>query len=134
MHLQSSYKHMVTHSDSTSAIERVSHIGAGPGQNTAKDIHRYVSLLSRTSRFVHIEWVKGHSGAPGNEAADALAGTEANKSRSSATVSLTSLKSMISSKYTDAKSAWSKDPRSERQRLNWHPASPEEVLLGQSEE
>jgi hypothetical protein len=109
-HLQSSFRHMIIHSDSTSAIERASHIGVGPGQRVARDIFRQVSSLNTISRSANIQWVKGHSGAPGNEAADALAGMEGTKIKSSPVVSLTHLKTRIAKIYSNAKTAWSNDP------------------------
>jgi hypothetical protein len=55
------------------------------------------------------------------------------KNKSSSTVSLTHLKSVISSKYTDAKNAWSKDPgRLGKDSIGIPP--PEEVLPRQGKE
>jgi hypothetical protein len=62
--LQGSFKHMVIHSDSTSATARASHAGSGPGQSMARDIRKSVMALAVISRSAQIEWVKGHSGVP----------------------------------------------------------------------
>jgi ribonuclease HI len=82
-HLQGSYKHMVIHSDSTSAIARAGHSGTGPGRKIARDIQRSVKALA--ARSAQIVWVKGHSGILGNEKAD-VAGQEAEKVASSTMV------------------------------------------------
>jgi len=62
---------MVIHSDSTGAIARANHSGAGPGLGRAGSIQEsIVRLLHSTD----ITWAKGHAGVPGNERADVLAG------------------------------------------------------------
>jgi ribonuclease HI len=72
---RSGFKSLVIHSDSTSAIARAGHTGAGLGQQHAVRIHKFSGLRNlRNSRSVHIVWVKGHSCVPGNERADKLAG------------------------------------------------------------
>jgi ribonuclease HI len=68
---------LVVHCDSTGAITRAGHTGAGSGQGHAIEIFRLVSRLTGQGRAVAITWVKGHSGAPGNEQADVLAGEAA---------------------------------------------------------
>jgi hypothetical protein len=51
---------LLVHSDSTSAIARVRHTGAGPGQEHAVRIPRWVTALSRATRMrtVDLVWVK----------------------------------------------------------------------------
>jgi len=65
---------MVIHIDSTSIIARAGHTGAGPGQSRAVNVCRTVSRLKRQGRSVETRRVKRHSGTPGNEKADILAG------------------------------------------------------------
>jgi ribonuclease HI len=71
--------HMVVHSDSTSAITRASHTGAGPGQSMARHIPNMVHELRSRGEAVDLVWVKGHQGTPSNERADTLAGQAAGK-------------------------------------------------------
>jgi hypothetical protein len=57
-------KHMVIHSDSTSAIARAGHSRAGLGQRTARDIQKCVTVLARVSRSAQIAWFEGHFPPP----------------------------------------------------------------------
>jgi ribonuclease HI len=107
---------MVVHSDSTSAIARAGHTGAGPGQGTARNIRNLVVELRGQGKGVDHVWVKGHHGTPGNERADALAGRAAEKAGYSKIMSIAHLKLRISEKFRSAKESWHKVVvRSERE-------------------
>jgi hypothetical protein len=127
---------MVIHSDSTSAIERASHTCVGPGQRVARDIYKQVSSLNSIHRSADIRWVKGHSGAPGNEAADTLAGKGGTKIRPSPVISLTHLKTKITKMYSEAKTTWSNAPgRTGTTSIGPPPPPPpKEVMPGQIKE
>jgi ribonuclease HI len=107
----SQYKHIVVHSDSTSAITRTDHSAAGPGQEQAKKVQKAVArMVLREGRTAQVLWVKGHSGTPGNERADALAGRAAEKATWSKTTSIAHLRLQVSEKYRTAKKTWNDEP------------------------
>jgi len=60
-------------------------------------------MILAGGRSVEIQWVKGHTGIPGNEKAGALAGKAAEKTIWLPTTSLAHLKLRISEKFRGAK-------------------------------
>jgi hypothetical protein len=102
------WRAVIIHSDSTSAIARVKHTGAGPGQRHAIQIGRRLSKL-RTRR-ADITWVKGHSSVPGNERADELAGEAAENLGPYTAMSLAHLRLRISERFRTAKESWHANP------------------------
>jgi hypothetical protein len=91
----SGLQHLLIHSDSTSAIARSIHSGAGPGQRPAKNIVVIISVLEREGRTAEIQRVEGLSG----ERADRLASGAAEKTAWSKFISLAHLKLRISEKF-----------------------------------
>jgi hypothetical protein len=122
---------MVIHSDSTSAIVRANHTGAGPGQQHAVKIQKMVTALKRKERSVAITWVKGHAGVPENERADVLAGKAAGRIGQMTIMSIAHLKLRISERLRKAKGAGTITPPTmgPRKYRRHHPRSP--VWIGQ---
>jgi len=88
------FRHMVIHSDSTSAIARIQHSSAGPGQSVAASVSQnLVHPLASDERSAEILWVKGDIGS---ERADDLAGKAAEKKGWPWITSMTHLKLRIS--------------------------------------
>ena len=68
-------------------------------------------LAKLRSRTADIAWVKGHTGTPGNERADKLAGEAAKKLGPYTAMSLAHLKIRISERFRTAKEAWHAGPK-----------------------
>jgi hypothetical protein len=73
-----------------------------PGQFRATTISELVIYIGE-GQSAEIGWVKGHSGIPGNERADALAGKAAENVSWSAVTSVACLRLRISEKFRTAK-------------------------------
>jgi ribonuclease HI len=124
----SEWQHMTIHSDSTSAIARAGHTGAGLGQEVARNIRRMVCGMR--GRSVNLVWVKGHEGTPGNEKSDVFAGKAAEKPGHPKAASLAHLKLRISERFHCAKEAWHKADK----HHGTEEIPPEEILFRQHEE
>jgi ribonuclease HI len=103
---------LIIHSDSTSAMAKAGHTGAGPGQEHAIRIQRWVKTLSDATRkrTVDLVWVKGHTGTSGNERADELAGKAAERVGTQDTMSLSYIRLRISERFNKAKEEWHAQP------------------------
>ena len=79
--------------DNAAAIQRLQHLGPGPGQRFSALVHRLARQLTQNNIKLHIHWVPGHLNVTGNEKADALAKEGATLNTiNSTTYSLTWLK------------------------------------------
>jgi hypothetical protein len=101
---------MIIHSDFTSAISQAEQSGTGPGQRQARKVQDMVARLPHQYQSAEITWVKGHSGTPGNERTDALAGMAAERTSWSPFTSLAHLKIRISEKFQRSKKEWDSNP------------------------
>jgi len=130
--INSQFPHLVLHSDSTSAIVRAGHSGAGLGQRPARAIRATLRNLEREGRTADIQWVKGHAGTPGNERADQLAGAAAEKSSWSLFNSLAYLRLKVSEKFRRPKTngATIQTTTAMERSLHHQPGSPAWTVLG----
>jgi ribonuclease HI len=78
--------------DLTSTIARTNHSGARPGQAEPRIQKIVTRMILQEGRWVQVLWVEGHTGIPGNEKADALAGKAAGKASWSLVTSMAYLK------------------------------------------
>jgi len=130
LHNRREHRALVIHSDSTSAIARVSHTRARPRQQHATCIQKWVHGLQnlRNRRTVDIKWVKGHSGIPDNERADKLAGKAAERLGPYTDMSLAHLKLKISERFRKAKEDWHTNP-SHHGAIGIPPPPPEKSMM-----
>jgi hypothetical protein len=112
IHNRDAGRSLVIHSGITRAIARAGHSAAGPGQEYAVRIQRWVTALNRASRkrTVHLVWLKGQAGTPGNERADALAGKAAEMIGTHDIMSRSHIKLRISERFREAKEIWHANP------------------------
>ena len=59
--------------DNTSVIHRLKHTSPTAGQALAIGVHEVANALDNLGVNLHIQWVPGHEGVPGNDEADRLA-------------------------------------------------------------
>jgi hypothetical protein len=116
---------MLVHSDSTSVIGRVSHIGTGPRQS----ICIMVRGVGRQGKTVNCVRIQRNQGVPGNEMVEVLAGQAAEKAGHPRVVSISNLELRILETLRSVKVSWHKAFRPSRNGTNSAPTT-EEALSG----